>query len=181
VTARTILLALVMLGVPAATFMAGGLIMERWSRRAEVAPPGQAPLYQRFRYNAEDVRTYWKAFGGKLSRERLFLELDLVFPFLYGGGLAAGLLLAWASLGRPFHPAWVLAPVLVGVLADWTENLIQLGQMRIYVNNGPQALQDGWIRVASVATAVKLASLGGALVVLFFLVGWVLVRMLRAG
>lgn len=171
-TARTILLALVMLGLPAATFVAGGLIMERWSGRAQAAPKDQAPLYKRFRYDAEQVRTYWKAFGDKLPRERLFLELDLVFPFLYGGGLAAGLLLAWASLGRPFHPAWVLAPVLLGVLADWTENLVQLGQMRIYLKDGPQALQEGWIRVASAATAIKLVSLAGAFVVLLFLVGW---------
>jgi hypothetical protein len=181
VTARAVLVALAMLGLPAATFVAGALIMERWSGRGEAAPAGQTPLYKRLRYDAEEVRTYWQAFGGRLSRERLFLELDLVFPFLYGGGLAAGLLLGWAHLGRRFHPAWLLAPVLLGVLADWTENLVQLGQMRRFVDHGPHALQEGWIRLASAATAVKLVTLFGAWAVLLALVVWVLAKSLRAG
>ncbi len=178
-TLRTLLLALAVLALPTAAFLTGGQILEKWSGRAAVAPANQKPLNQRLHYSAEDARKYWKGFGNGLSRERLFLELDLIFPFLYGGGLAAGLLLAWVLLGRPFHPACLLAPALLGVLADWTENLVQLGQLKRFCTSA-EAVQDGWIRVASAATAVKLVSLAGAVVLLLTLAGMVLVQARRA-
>jgi hypothetical protein len=48
-----------------------------------------------------------------------------------------------------------MAPVAITVLADWTENLVQLAQLGRYCSAQP--LQAGWIRVASAATSLKLS------------------------
>jgi hypothetical protein len=89
--------------------------------------------------------------------ERRFQELDLLFPFVYGGLLAAALLLAWARLGRSFSPAWVLLSLALLMFSDWTENLVQLAQLTRYEHGQP--LAPHWIRVASTATILKLALL----------------------
>jgi len=70
---------------------------------------------------------------------------------------AGVLLCAWAALDRPFQPAWLLAPVLIGAVADWIENLIQLSQLRIFTASPKAGLQPGWIQIASVATSLKVA------------------------
>jgi len=51
-----------------------------------------------------------------------------------------------------------MGPVAVTVLADWTENLLQLGQLRRYTEDGEAGLQPGWIRIASAATNLKMLS-----------------------
>lgn len=78
------------------------------------------------------------------------------FPFFYGAALATSLLILWALLGRSFNPGWVLAPVVITLLADWTENLVLLVQLRRYAESGARGLNAGWIQVASVATILKL-------------------------
>src|SRR5262249_22963774 len=92
------------------------------------------------------VDSYWKSLNieGR-GGERRFLELDLVFPFLYGGVFAAALLAAWIQLGRPCDPVWVVLPVIVTVVADWTENLVQLGQLGRYQPDAA-TLDPGWIQ-----------------------------------
>jgi len=166
---KTILLALAVLAVPVVVLRGGGWILGRWSGRESVAPAGETPLYMRLHYDRPAVEKYWVAFGKNLGAERLFLELDLVFPFLYGGALAASFLIARAAMGWTFHPASLLAPVILGVVADWTENLVQLGQLRRYCEG--QALQEGWIRAASTATAAKLLFLGGSYLLLVVVAG----------
>jgi hypothetical protein len=162
-TGNLILRAIFMVALPAAVFFGGVAIMKKVTHHQEAEkracsapnPSDRKPLDQRFGYDAGAVGRYWGAIDGALPAEQHFLEVDLVFPFLYGGALAASLLLAWSTLGRPFSPAWIMAPVAITVLADWTENLVQLAQLGRYCSAQP--LQAGWIRVASAATSLKLS------------------------
>ena len=154
--------------LPVVVFLAGGKIVLRASGRDQVArapltatDADQKPLGQRLGYSSRDASNYWNTLGavGRAAETR-FLELDLIFPFFYGGALACGLLLTRAILGRPFQAAWILVPVATVMIADWTENLSQLGQLARY--DAGETLQGSWIRVASTATTVKLLT-GGIL------------------
>lgn len=164
--------AVVALALPAVAFFAGVWVMQKVSgRQSQKDDP--KPLNQRILgYDEDEAKAYWDALAEKkdLAAERLFLELDLVFPFLYGGALAAGLLMVWAALGRTFHPASILAPVAITVLADWTENLVQWGQLRRFTSG--MALEAGWIRIASTATTVKLLFFAGSYLLIAGLVVW---------
>ena len=129
-------------------------------------------------YDADAMAKRWGALKGKSGEkdltpsERFMLVIDLVFPFVYGAALAAGLLVAWWMLGRPFSPGLLLGLVFIGVAADWTENLIQLAQLENLVplkQTDKFSLSEGWIRLAGVATALKLASLSAAYVLLAWL------------
>lgn len=86
--------------------------------------------------------------------EQHFLKIDLFFPVFYGAALVTSLLMVWEMLGRPFSPAWILAPVAITAVADWTENLVQLAQLARFTNDKP--LQASWIQLASLATILKL-------------------------
>jgi hypothetical protein len=131
-------------------------------------------------YDAAAFDRYWNALDGEArARERYFLQLDLVFPLLYGAGLAAALFLAREALGRPLHLAWLLAPVALTVAADWTENLVHLDQARRHVEEGGAGLHPGWIQAASAATMVKLGFFTLTCVLLLGLAAWLVVR--RAG
>jgi len=58
-------------------------------------------------YTRQDAAKYWASLeeSGRAAENRL----DLIFPFVYGGALLTGMLLAWALLGRPFSPAVLVA------------------------------------------------------------------------
>ncbi len=187
----TVLKLIAILGLPLSLFKAGVAIMDKLadgpyvSQRLErAAPPAdQTPLNRRLKgYDVQAVNRHWGALHRRAREaERLFLELDLVFPFLYGGGLAAGLLIAWAMVGRPWHPAWFIVPVVVAVLADWTENLVQISQLERYVSGSETSLQAGWVRVASVATSVKALFLIGLSLSLFGMFVAAVVRTVKPG
>jgi hypothetical protein len=66
-------------------------------------------------------------------------------------------LLAWESLERPFRRRWFLVPLAGAVVADWTENLLHLQQLRDFVSNEP--IHANLIGVASAATILKLVCL----------------------
>jgi len=184
--------AIIALVLPLAILVAGSYIMSKASGRDAVAkqagPSAQTnheppkPLNQRWQgYDTGAVHDYWNALGVEGRRaEQRFLELDLVFPFFYGAALVAGLMLAWATLGRPFQPAWLVAPVAIAVAADWTENLIQLDQLRAYMESGKDGLQSGWIQVSSHATSLKLLMAGGSLLLLLWLASTIIVRVLKS-
>lgn len=174
VMSRPIVAAIVMLALPVAAFVGGAWIMNEMSGRQDVPKP---PLNRRFHYGKEDAEKYWNAFKNEIGTEQTFLEMDLVFPFLYGGALAASLLMAWAWLGRAYNPFWILLPLFLTLLADWTENLVQLGQLKRHLAG--IGLQDGWIQVASTATALKLSFFYASWLALFFLVGLLLWRAFR--
>jgi hypothetical protein len=158
--------AVVVLALPVIVFVAGALIMQTLSGRKPQADD-RKPLNQRFGgYDSAAVSRHWTILreDNALDAERSFLKLDLVFPLLYGGALAASLLIAWQALGLPFGRAWLIAPVAVTVLSDWTENLVQLGQLRRFMES--KALQASLIQIASAATILKL---------LFFTVSFLMV------
>jgi hypothetical protein len=157
--------AIALLSLPLVVFVLGGELMLRLSDPGQLRDKVQKEknldgLGLRLQgYKFEVIEKYWdalKAEPGALDAERRMLEIDLVFPLVYGAGFAAALMLAWAALGRPFHPVWILTPLFVEVVADWIENLIQLGQVRLFAGSDG-VLQPGWIQVASIATSVKVA------------------------
>lgn len=161
-----ILKAVLIVALPVAVFMGGSTLMARLSGRETVkqqlrekAEPRDAkPLNLRTAgYDAGAAGRHWGALDAHARGiERRFMEMDLVFPLVYGAAFTAALLLAWGALGRPFHPAWLLAPVAVTLAADWTENLVQLGQLHRFGESGAAGLQPGRIQLASAATRVKL-------------------------
>jgi hypothetical protein len=153
---ETVMKVVAIIALPTVAFLGGAWLMKRLSDRQVVA--NQKPLNMRyFGYNLEAVKAYWGAQEKtNLPAEQRLLELDLIFPFLYGGALAVGLFMAWAMLGRPFNPLFILAPICITMIADWTENLNQLHQLKAYMAGGEAAVQSGSIWLASLGTIVKL-------------------------
>ena len=98
------------------------------------------------------------------------VALDRLFPFLYGGVLAASLWWIWMTLGRPFHPGWIAAPLLVTTIADWLEGLMLLAQLRHYMSPNQQYAESLLIRLSSFATIIKLWLTSGLYVTLAGLV-----------
>ena len=160
--------------LPIVVFVSGAWIMSRISGRRFVT--GQKPLNQRLGYDLKAVDRYWRALDRPARRaEQRFLTLDLVFPIFYGAALAASLLMASALLSGGTYAVWMVVPVLVTVVADWVENLVQLDQLRSYIESGEAGLAAGWIRLASGATIVKLLSFSisfRALLVVLALILW---------
>jgi len=170
---KTLVQAMVIAALPTLVFFAAAAVMSKASNLEHVdqvvgvtaAPADRQPLHFRLGYSTDEVSRYWAAIVADdiaLEAERRFLHLDLVFPVAYGAGLGTALLMAWSLLRRSFSRVWLVAPVAITLLADWTENLVQLAQLRRYVAAGASGLQDGWIRLASGATIVKLVSFAGA-------------------
>lgn len=175
--------ALLALGLPMAVLLCGDILLSAASGRATalshiaLGKGGELkPLNQRwFGYGTDAVKAYWhwlKPAGREA--ERKFLTLDLLFPFFYGGALAASLSWVWMALEQPFHPAWIVAPLVMIMLADWLENLIQLAQLRHYVSSDEQYVQGVWIQLSSCATLIKLWLTGG----LYIALAGLLVKML---
>lgn len=185
---KIVLEAIIIIALPVIVFQGGAWLMAAISGRQyvldqlQMAPEAdRTPLNKRLHYDVDSVQRHWGALDDRALRaEQRFLELDLVFPLLYGGALAFALLMTRAALGWTFSSAWLLAPVLITVLADWTENLTQLSQLKHYLTSPPTALQADWIRVASFATLVKLIFVSGSFLVLLVLVAVMLLRAFKS-
>lgn len=160
-----IFIALLALGFPVVVLLGGDEVLSTASGRSAAThqltdgkQDTPKPLNLRwFGYGTDAAKTYWcwlKSAGR--DAERTFLTMDLLFPLFYGGALAASLGWVWMTLGRPFHPAWIIAPLAMIAMADWTENLIQLAQLRHYVPSDESRIQDLWIHLSSCATIIKL-------------------------
>ena len=176
---KVIVQALIIIALPTFVFVGGGWLMSEISGRA--LPANQTPLGQRFGYDADDARSHWSAFNDKALRaEQRFLELDLVYPFLYGSALAFSLFIAWTSLGRPFNSLWLVTPSLIMVCADWTENVAQLHEMKRFINDRATTLNPNWIRIASIATTLKWVFVAGVSLFLISLVVVMICRSLRS-
>ena len=168
--------------------------MVAWAGVAAMAasPQGQAvasvklrPLY-RGPYDRAHAEAYWAALAkapaveghAPLASERFLLRIDLVFPLIYGGALAAGLWFSARALGYPGIGAWLMLAVLLLIVADWTENLVQLAELSRFTANQPAS--TAWIALASAATGLK-TRLVIALMLLDVAAGlWVFVRALRS-
>jgi hypothetical protein len=154
--AMTIAVAVV---VPIATLLAGGLVMSWLSGRRE-HPGGEKPLMRRWGYSEFEAERYWRDLASRqeLNAERWFLRIDLGFPLVYGAALLLGLHLVWEAAGRPFPWALLVAPCAVAMLADWTENVVQLRLLSSFPPAGGESLPAGAVKVASLATQVKLSA-----------------------
>jgi hypothetical protein len=133
------------------------------SDRVADAKAGDSPQGKLWGYDVGYVEHYWGSLKDARISERKLLLVDLAFPLLYGGAFAMVVLFAWSILG--FHPAWLLAllaAVLIGVAADWTENLVLLAQLGQFEKTGSSSA--GWIRLASTATTLKWAFVGVSLI-----------------
>jgi hypothetical protein len=182
--------AMLLLTFPAIVFIGGAYIMSKLSGREYVTdhlrdtlhPADAKLLNQRLTgYDVEGVSRHWGALDDESRTiERHFLEMDLVFPFVYGAALAGALLFAWAALGRPCHPLWLLLPIAVTVVADWIENLALMRQLRLYAESGKAGLEAGGIQIASAATMTKLVCFFSASLLLLCLTGWMIVRALTS-
>jgi len=171
-----ILQAIVIIALPMTVFLVGGWLMEKVSGRT--FPADEKPLGRRFGYTADDAKKQWEKLANSksLETEKHFLELDLVYPFLYGGALAFSLFMAWAALGGTFNAARVLPPVLIMVLMDVTENIAQLHEMKRFMADHAVTLNANWIRIASFATTFKWLFVWGVSLYLLVLVGLMLYR-----
>lgn len=146
-----------------------GRLLVRLSKRQE-RPDS---LDKRRGYSLSDVRGYWTALGkeGRAAEER-FLRWDLSYPFAYGGALGAGVLITWSRL-TTLHvvpPVALVAPIVIASVADWVEGLVHLRQLRRYKSGGAAAVEEGPIRLASIATLTKLAFLLLSILILGVLV-----------
>jgi hypothetical protein len=174
-----------LLALPLVSFVGGAWIMAEMSNHQLVTrrllETGQKPLNQRLGYGLAEVQRCWGALNkDAILAERRFLELDLVFPFVYGGAFVTSLLIAWALLSRPFNPLWFMAPVVITILADWVENLTQLNQIKRYLISGETGLDANWIRVASVATTVKWLFSSVITIFLLTLAGLIIARVFKS-
>jgi hypothetical protein len=148
---------------------------------ANLPPADRKPLNMRIGgYDAAAVHRHWQPLDADaFRREERFLRLDLVLPVLFTAAFAYSLpwMVEWA--GYDWRPAYSL-PVVGLLLADWTENLTTLGQLRRYAAGGASALQPERIRVASTATRIKLVLFAGMSLLLLALLAIGLARALTS-
>ena len=179
-TAHTIAISLLTIAIPLVAVVGGGKLM------TAIAPrqiPEKPPLMGRRRgYTKEAAASYWSKLDpeGRIA-ERKFLEVDLIFPFVYGGALLASMLLAWASLGRPFSPVILIGIVAAAMLADWVENLVHLRELAAFVAGGVESLEGGWIAIASAATTTKWTAVGASVIAVIGLAGAIMIHTPRTG
>ena len=179
-----------MICLPLVVFLAGSRFMAKLSNQDHVVQmlnqlPDRADrtlLNRRFAgYDDAAVARHWGALdAAALGEQRLALEIDLVFPLCYGAAFLASLLCAWMSLGRPFHFYWLLAPVSVTLLADWTENTFQLVQLRRFAEGPVHSLQPGFIKIASAGTMIKLGGFSAMVLLLAALLAWLVAVTVRS-
>jgi hypothetical protein len=172
----TMVKALLLLLVPAALFMAGGVLMMRATGRARFRQrrkePASRPLNFRFRgYDATAASEYWRWLGSDgLAAELRFLKADMLFPLWYGGAMMGSLYVGWLLLGPPVSLFVLALPVLIAMAADWVENVIHIKQIARFRTGRSVTAQH--IRVASMATSTKL---------LFFWLSTLLIVVLAVG
>jgi hypothetical protein len=158
--------AVLILVLPLAVVAAGGLLMNLISGRE--LPDGLQPLNSRLGYTADDVHFYLLNLPVKdgLERERLFVQIDLLFPVFYGAAFVVSLLSGLRAIGRRAWLKWMLLPVIIGVLADWLENLMMLRLLDLAIDNiglgGIVEMPATTVAIASAATLVKLVAIGVA-------------------
>lgn len=170
--------------LPIAVFFAGSFLMGWLSdgkyieKRLQELPDrkDRVPLNRRLiGYNAEALARHWKALDSTALRdERRALEIDLVFPLVYGAAFLTSFLLAWVTIGRPFHFWRLMAPIVITIVADWTENSFLLGQLREFMDGAP--LSGFSVHLASIGTTVKLIFFSGMLLFALVLGVWAALR-----
>ena len=169
--------------MPIAVFVLADVLMMRTTGRDQFPQSNIAesvPLNTRLHgYTATEATTYWQWLGteGQLA-ERRFLKADMIFPLAYGGAMLVSILFTWSALGRRFNPTLIVAPAVIAVIADWTENLVHLRQLRNFMQSEP--VQASWIQVSSIATSTKWIFIWVSILLIFVFGIWMFIHELRA-
>jgi len=160
------LIASELFGLPMLVLILGGIALHTLSGRQLVvaqlakleSPKDRRGLGLRLKgYDLAAVKTHWGILGAdERVIEQRYLWMDLLFPLAYGGAFGWALLQASDYLSDPVPTVWLRGLIGLTVLADWTENEIQLLQLRRWDAGKP--LQARRIALASVATQIKLLS-----------------------
>ena len=156
-SALLVLRSLVCVAVPLTVLLGGGALMNKASARvfpSEGSGEPLKPLNQRYLgYDTAAVTAYFDGLGTGKGKEgeRRFLEFDLVFPTVFAAALVAGLWMSAKAAGQRRPPLWAVGLIVIGLVADWTENLTQLRLL-----DAPLPLDDSVVNQASSATIVKL-------------------------
>src|SRR5919198_4249113 len=144
---------------------------KQWREKA--SRKDRTPLFARTRgYDADAVAHHWAALEHDprgLRSQRLFLQMDLFFPLFYGTALAVSIWRVWEAMGKTFFGGLPFAFLVLAMIADWTENLTQLSQLRRFAEAGKAGLQPQRIQIASIATTTKNVFLIITAVLLIFL------------
>ena len=181
---KTLLISVLAIALPSVVFIAGGWLMMEVSGRNAVSrarPELSKGLGMRWKgYTTDEVKDYWALLGeeGQKAEQRV-LQIDLVFAIAYCSAIGLSLFVLWTRLGLEYSPLWILLPVVAALLADWTETALQLGQLNLVVTKGLEWVRFGPIRIASVATVVKIWSVVASAVSLLILVVALIVCELR--
>jgi hypothetical protein len=148
---------IIILAVPSLVTAVGNYALMHLSGRNKFPETGDAnskPLNVRWGYRPVQAIAYWSWLNQQPAAavaERRFLLMDLLFAIVYGGAMLASLFLAW--LWHSIDVKWLLAPALLAIFSDWTENLVHLRQFDHFRRG--ERTQDFWIRLASIATIAK--------------------------
>ena len=116
----------------------------------------RVPLYSRFLgYTSAAVFRYWEALDEEGRRcMQCFLLADRMFAIRYSLAFAISIVVGAFFLKNLTLSILALCPLLM-FAADWTENTTLLGQLKHYVPGNEQSLDQGRIRIASLATIAK--------------------------
>ncbi|HVF31090.1 MAG TPA: hypothetical protein VNA22_08970 [Pyrinomonadaceae bacterium] len=161
------------LALPIVVLLFGGWLMLEVSGRNRIAiqaslaaDPLPKSLASRIGgYNAEDALTYWNKLDDDGRRAELtFLQIDLLFAVFYSAALAFSIITVWTAGDFRFNPTLLMIPVVVALVADWTETAIHMKHLQ---GSGIKALlakdiDPTAIKVASIATVTKWISVGVA-------------------
>jgi hypothetical protein len=163
--AHPVVRAIILLLLPAAVLFGGSWLISKETGRDRVlqalktlpARADRTPLGLRWRpYDADSVHRHWTPMKehGVLGVEKQVFQLDLVLPVFLAAAFLFSLVLAWKARGWNFPIGYLVVPAILMLLADWTENNRLLGQIDLMAAG--QALQADQIRIASVATRIKI-------------------------
>jgi len=170
---------LFLVGMPIVISITVGYLMMHITGRGEpkfrqTGDPSSIPLHSRYKgYSQKEAENYWIWLRARdaIDTEKRFLKADLLYPFFYTGSMIASLFLAWVWLDRPFNSLVFLIPVAIMVLADWTENLMQLRELHHFVRG--ESLNPTSIQTASIATITKCVFLVISFLMILGLAIWV--------
>ncbi|MEP7308757.1 MAG: hypothetical protein ABJA98_24890 [Acidobacteriota bacterium] len=178
----TLVKAIAALFFPAVVFASVGGAMAIYSGRRQALesslPADYKPPNSRFGYSVDDIDRFWTALGPSgRAAERRFLLYDLTFPLFYGGSLMISLLWMLTILGRSWPAGLIVSPVVIAAVADWTENLVHLSQLKRYSDAQRAGLHVGAIELGSAATIVKILGVIVASFTLLFLFAMLVIRL----
>lgn len=179
---------LVAFGFPLALQCGGRQILPHASDRAAAINPPRAktqallkalnPCWLGSGLDAGKRCWSWLNEAARQAAEK-FPTIDVLFPFVYGGTLALNLWWVWETLGHPFYPAWIVAPLAMILTADWTEHLLQLAQLSHSVSSNKSRARNLWIEISGCATTITLWLTLGLYISLMELVAKLMVMLSR--